>query len=156
MPHALYRHFDGDGTLLYVGTTWNPLVRSSKHQTKSQWFHDVATITIEWFPSESTARDAESLAIVRERPKHNKTYSQTKCSGERAANTEIETPAFARQLIDAAGGNKKFAAVLGIANETWSMQRICNWKRRGIPLAMHWKYRAEISSLMSNVRTGAV
>jgi len=149
MRHALYRHFDAEGGLLYVGTTLSPLHRQRRHLATSDWRDEIAAITIERFPSQSTARDAEALAIVRESPKYNRTYAQTTCRrGNEIPTSESESPEFAKRLIDSVGGNRKFATALGIGSETWAVQRVSNWKRRGIPLSMHWKYRAAIDPLI--------
>ena len=43
------------------------------------------------------------------------------------------TPKESARLIAAAGGDHKFATLLGIAGEKNYRQRVNNWKRRGIP-----------------------
>lgn len=43
------------------------------------------------------------------------------------------TPSEASRLIDTAGGNAKFAELLGITGEPGHAQRVSNWRRRGIP-----------------------
>lgn len=43
------------------------------------------------------------------------------------------TPKETARLIEAAGGDHKFATLLGIAGEKNYRQRVNNWKRRGIP-----------------------
>jgi len=37
------------------------------------------------------------------------------------------------QVIDSLGGPTKVAELLGIAHEQGAIQRVSNWKRRGIP-----------------------
>lgn len=37
------------------------------------------------------------------------------------------------QIIDSLGGPTKVAELLGILNEPGAVQRVSNWKRRGIP-----------------------
>lgn len=69
---ALYRHFDAVGTLLYVGTSASPGRRMREHSKVSEWFMQVATITIEWLDGEAAARAAETWAINHEKPQHNK------------------------------------------------------------------------------------
>lgn len=68
---CLYRHFDGDGRLLYVGISLSPTYRSSQHRTRSSWYRAVANITVEWFPSRRAAEAAENAAIAQENPIHN-------------------------------------------------------------------------------------
>jgi hypothetical protein len=55
MRTALYRHFDADGRLLYVGIS----------------MQDIATVRIEWFYSRKEALQAELRAITTENPAHN-------------------------------------------------------------------------------------
>ena len=61
-PHAVYRHFDDVGQLLYVGCSMNVFARTLSHKDKS-WFHDIVTITVEWFPSVIEASQEEARAI---------------------------------------------------------------------------------------------
>lgn len=68
---AVYRHFDGDGRLLYVGCTLNPIQRTIHHSTQAKWFERIAHITIEWFDSSSDALEAERSAIRDEGPLFN-------------------------------------------------------------------------------------
>jgi hypothetical protein len=72
---ALYRHFDADGLLLYVGISLSPTYRLSQHGDASPWFQQIKTVDIEWFPSRVAALDAERLAIQREGPVHNKQWA---------------------------------------------------------------------------------
>jgi hypothetical protein len=71
MKTALYRHYDAQGALLYVGASVNPYGRFSQHKCKSKWAYDVRRIEIEWFSCRSEAQDAEKAAIKSERPKYN-------------------------------------------------------------------------------------
>jgi excinuclease UvrABC nuclease subunit len=68
---ALYRHFDEKGALLYVGVALTPASRLRSHVQGSPWARNVATVTIEWFPSRADALAAERGAISGEAPKHN-------------------------------------------------------------------------------------
>ena len=67
---AIYRHFNESGELLYVGRSRCPLTRLAQHAGGSDWYEDIATITIEWV-DETGAHRAEWEAIHRENPKHN-------------------------------------------------------------------------------------
>ncbi len=68
---ALYRHFDKDGNLLYVGVSLNAIERTISHRDKSHWYQDIARIEIEWLHSRSAAYYAEKKAIQSEHPRHN-------------------------------------------------------------------------------------
>ena len=70
---ALYRFFDADGRLLYVGMTHRLAARTSEHSRSAAttWWPKVASRTIEWFDSRSEAKTAESSAIRSENPAFN-------------------------------------------------------------------------------------
>ncbi|WP_328344658.1 DnaB-like helicase N-terminal domain-containing protein [Micromonospora sp. NBC_00421] len=74
---ALYRWFDADGTLLYIGITNDPHVRQSAHAKKSSWADFAVRGTIERFPSRQEAEAAEKAAIEAERPLFNHIYNDT-------------------------------------------------------------------------------
>jgi len=69
--HAVYRMFDAEGRLLYVGMTQDAGARFGDHAAK-RWFPLVANIALEWFPTKASARLAEVRAIGTERPRYNK------------------------------------------------------------------------------------
>ena len=70
-PTKLYRHFDGEGALLYVGISLNAIVRLSQHKMQSHWFDKIANVTIESFETRDAALEAETRAIQEESPKYN-------------------------------------------------------------------------------------
>lgn len=73
---ALYRHFDANDELLYVGVSVNPFERTGEHKLKSRWFKKITTIKIEWYENRDDAEDAEFLAIRDEKPKYNRTHNR--------------------------------------------------------------------------------
>lgn len=68
---ALYRHFDSDGRLLYVGISNDTLRRLCQHKERSHWFEQIARVDIEFFDSRHAALAAESAAIANESPAFN-------------------------------------------------------------------------------------
>lgn len=72
---CLYRHFDKDGALLYVGISMTITNRTRAHCFNAPWFRDVRNISVEWHPSRLAAEEAEKLAIRTENPRFNKTYA---------------------------------------------------------------------------------
>lgn len=68
---CLYRHFDKDGVLLYVGISNDVRYRTDTHRKISRWFLDIAKITVTHFPSRDDALVAEKRAIKEETPKFN-------------------------------------------------------------------------------------
>ena len=67
----LYRHFDEQGNLLYVGVSLSTIQRLAQHKNHSHWFDSISKVTIEQFPSREEALDAEKIAIQKENPLHN-------------------------------------------------------------------------------------
>jgi hypothetical protein len=67
----LYRHFDAEGALLYVGVSLSALTRLGRHRKYSHWFEKIKRVEIERFPSRAEALIAERLATWREKPLHN-------------------------------------------------------------------------------------
>lgn len=56
---------------------------------------------------------------------------------------KIET----RELIEAAGGDRAFARLLGLDTAPGYQQRINNWKRRGMPAAVVLDHLETIQAL---------
>jgi len=71
----LYRHYDYQGDLLYVGLSNSPVERQRQHREGSHWAALVCTITIEPFATREEVIAAEQLAIETEFPKYNQTYN---------------------------------------------------------------------------------
>lgn len=69
--YFLYRQFDRDDNLLYVGMSMNVFKRTKGHQSSSYWFNSVKKITIEGFITKEDALIAEKKAIILERPRFN-------------------------------------------------------------------------------------
>lgn len=73
---SLYRHFDAQGRLLYVGIAKSPELRAEQHQRSSRWCRFVADSTVEWLPSRAAACEAERVAIMTEKPIFNETHNK--------------------------------------------------------------------------------
>lgn len=68
---CLYRFYDVQGYLLYVGITNSLEGRTSNHRSTKPWWGLVATMTVERFPSRAEAEIAERVAIRDELPAFN-------------------------------------------------------------------------------------
>lgn len=92
-PTTLYRFFDANDQLLYVGITSNPVSRWDNHsRTKRNWQQAIRA-TLEHFASRDKALDAEAVAIRTERPLWNIQYNvrvpadpQMRAAAERRLN----------------------------------------------------------------------
>ena len=68
---TVYRHFDKEGQLLYVGASSNVLQRTVAHSVGSDWFEQVHMIKLERFDSYEDMLLAEKQAIAAENPLYN-------------------------------------------------------------------------------------
>lgn len=89
---TLYRNYDKNGLLLYVGIAEDESRRRKEHKSTSTWFKHTASITVEEHESRGAARLAEKEAIDRENPLHNKAGRPS---------TKIKHPIRAIRLEDA-------------------------------------------------------
>lgn len=68
---ALYRFWDADGRLLYIGITEMPEKRWAAHAGTKSWWSEVARKDLEWFENREDARAGELAAIRTEHALHN-------------------------------------------------------------------------------------
>ena len=71
-PAAVYRHFDAEGELLYIGRSHNPVARLDAHMARSPWAKQITSVTLDWFDSDDEAKAAEREAIAAECPPCNR------------------------------------------------------------------------------------
>lgn len=77
-PHYVYRCFDADGRLLYVGCSMNPEERMKEHRKfRPWWTNRVTRMTLEGFPDQSAGLAAERQAIQTEHPLYNRQFRTT-------------------------------------------------------------------------------
>ena len=77
-PTDLYRHFDSNGTLLYIGISLSTLNRLGQHKDNSHWFNSISNITIEKFNTREEALLAEKDSIINEKPYYNTIHNVLK------------------------------------------------------------------------------
>lgn len=73
--HILYRFYDSEDTLLYIGITGDPMNRWSGHSHDKTWYRDVARSSMEHFESRGALAAAEIHAIRTEKPRYNRTHN---------------------------------------------------------------------------------
>ena len=74
-PHYVYRHYDADGRVLYIGCTSDPDKRFGQRRTaqsSADWWPLVARTEVTGPMSYAEAVYAEAQAIRADRPPHNK------------------------------------------------------------------------------------
>jgi predicted GIY-YIG superfamily endonuclease len=74
---TLYRFYNADNELLYVGISGNWRNRLHQHERNSEWWNDVCYIKLEKFTTRVLVEDAEKRAIITEKPIWNKVFSLT-------------------------------------------------------------------------------
>jgi len=70
-PHFVYRCFDADGRLIYVGCSRTPKNRMDQHRANSWWFEQVERVRFTVFPNKDYALWMERRAIETEHPRWN-------------------------------------------------------------------------------------
>ena len=73
---ALYRAYNGDGVLLYLGISSCAFRRLSQHLATSQWRYELASVNVQWFEGRAEAEAAEVQAIHAEHPLFNLTFNK--------------------------------------------------------------------------------
>jgi hypothetical protein len=87
---AMYRWFDADGVLVYVGISRHLHLRTRSHIKASDWMAFVASSTIERLTDPVEAAAAEEAAIKAERPIFNKVHNDTPQARRRAVEYLIQ------------------------------------------------------------------
>lgn len=106
---AVYRFFDADGRLLYVGIAYDPAERWKHHAAKTRWWKDAVDNTIEWYGTRVEAERAEKVALRYEKPIYNKAGSVTPYQGSTAKR-----------------GMKLPRRISGIADDVWAdYEKLC-------------------------------
>jgi predicted GIY-YIG superfamily endonuclease len=78
-PTAVYRLYDEEGCLLYVGISDRPETRFGEHERDKYWWREVATREVVWYPSRRLAQAEEYRAITLDRPEFNVQDSKQSC-----------------------------------------------------------------------------
>lgn len=72
MGTDLYRFYDADDVLLYVGISLSAITRANQHRVEKEWWSSVARMDVEHIDGDRAAAElAEREAIKAERPIHN-------------------------------------------------------------------------------------
>lgn len=73
----LYRAYDSNQTLLYVGISSEWHKRLHTHEKTSEWIEQADWVKLERYDTREEVAKAERLAIETEQPLYNKTFSQS-------------------------------------------------------------------------------
>jgi GIY-YIG catalytic domain-containing protein len=89
-PHALYRFFAADDSLLYIGITNDLGARFTGHSGDKDWWVAVVRVAVEHFPDRRSVLDAERAAIVAEKPRYNVQYNEAVTLADDPWAVEVE------------------------------------------------------------------
>lgn len=67
----LYKHWNYDGVVIYVGITANPEQRLYNHKRNASWFKEVSQVSFKKFSNRLMARTAERYSIKTDKPAYN-------------------------------------------------------------------------------------
>lgn len=101
---ALYRLYDANDQLLYVGISDNPRQRWGTHSAEQVWWPLVVRKTVEWFGNRREAAKAEAAAIRAESPAKNVALPDEDGLG----GWTLSVPRARRRPVPS-GGDRKFA-----------------------------------------------
>jgi predicted GIY-YIG superfamily endonuclease len=87
---SVYRLFDAEDRLLYVGSTKCVERRLGQHRSAQPWFGDVTRTEVEEFPSCEAALEGELEAIRQELPLHNRRGIPPKLGAQRLKLRDAE------------------------------------------------------------------
>lgn len=76
-PHVVYRAYDREGRLMYVGITANWPVRLYSHRCATFWWRDITRTRLTLWPDRYSALTHERQVIREERPLRNKQGATT-------------------------------------------------------------------------------
>jgi len=96
---AVYRHYDAQGLLLYVGMSSNPTKRLYQHRCRSDWAHRVVRSEVDWFETREAARSEEARQIRKLQPP-----MQIAGLNQDIYNTHVFADAFGRKSMSEALG----------------------------------------------------
>lgn len=76
-PTALYRLYDADDVLLYLGISFSPEWRWGQHKNDKHWAHLVVRRTVEWYETRTAALAEEDRATAIEKPLYDSSWRKT-------------------------------------------------------------------------------
>lgn len=129
MDCDLYRHFDSEGALLYVGISHSALRRLIQHHHRSEWFASIVNVTIERFATREAALAAEILTIRNEKPRHNVVHADSGRARGRATAPKTKETGF--ELLDAlslaAARRASRSPETALTLRQWSQWKVTTW-----------------------------
>lgn len=114
---TLYRFYDPEWRLLYVGVSWNPHERFKAHAGDKAWWGYVSYIRVDHYATRDAALQAESDTIREERPPFN-TVSQNRYVREILQASRTVHPPAAPGRVSPTSTRPALEAARRLLNET--------------------------------------
>lgn len=129
----LYRYFDAEGVLLYVGITSDIETRGSDHARSSKWHYLSKSRTVEEFGTREEALAAECTAIEAENPKFN-VQAGVKRLGQRQG---LPSPPMRGGMEDwQSAARNKIASEVGRQLYVMQLWRSIGYMKEGLQMAI--------------------
>lgn len=141
---AVYRLYDSNGTLLYIGLGSDPKSRWQSHAKTKPWWPEVVEKTVEWHESFAEAAEAELDAIKNESPVHNK--ADRLWSGHGPARDVISPGSY---TISSAVIGKNFRSALDRAKFQGDHAKVHRYGTPEAVLVPHSWYEKAVEALRS-------
>jgi hypothetical protein len=130
----LYRFYDADATLLYVGITSGLVDRFEAHMKGKEWWRDVRNIVIERHETRADALHAERHAIQSEGPVYNVqhgTAPPAKSISYSGRGRDLASAAYLHYCLNAwNASNAAGGEIFGVTRQAFA-----KWIRYGMPVA---------------------
>ena len=117
----LYRFYDAEGVLLYIGISLNAASRAAQHRGDKSWWGEVARMSVEHY--EVTRPEMEAIernAIIVERPRHNVVHNTgTSCTNRTPGRSYLRCGKCggAAKYVQVTDGDRRWAVVCAVHDE---------------------------------------
>lgn len=148
-PTALYRYFDENDRLLYVGIAVDVSSRHKTHVASSRWMTLAARSTIDRLPTRKAAEDAERKAIENEHPLFNKQYNDTLEARDRLKDYLTETGN--DEIREAIFAPAPKVLMLPSVGTDRSLEPVEDKPSRADVIARIWQIIADVANLASRM-----
>lgn len=150
MKTAIYRHYDKDDRLLYLGISKEPFVRMHAHQQVATWVDDVARMTIEWVETRERAFELEKQYIIAELPLWNGTHNPRNAKPTKAKpQVQTKTAAPAKEKV------KHFPISLWMsANDKAGLAALAKEQGRSMARQIMYMFQCEHHRIQEEERLG--
>jgi hypothetical protein len=127
VANHLYRHFDQEGCLLYIGVSISALHRFVQHRA-AEWFLRIKRVEIESFATREEALLAESAAIKSEKPLFNIAHKQ-KVEKQKVEKQKVEKRKVEKRKVEK---EKQIKNLEGIRVRLKVRTTFGRWKGTGV------------------------